>query len=223
MPSNSPRPRHDRRDASHASTRPALRAGRLAAVGAALLCTLLSACGGSAAAPSGSPDVADNALKFSRCMREHGIKDFPDPAISGGKVTLKFTAKPGEPGSASPRTLEAAQNACRHFQAASQPKLSPQEKVAREEAVLKFASCMREHGIDVHASAGQGGILMKIDGGRGASGPNPESPGFQAAQKACQGQFPITGAGPPTTVKGAGPTSGASKGAGGGTTLSLSG
>ena len=58
--------------------------------------------------------------------------------------------------------------------------LSPQEKVQHEEAVLKFAKCMREHGVDVHASAASGGIQIRIHAGPGSRGPNPESPAFQS-------------------------------------------
>jgi hypothetical protein len=39
-----------------------------------------------------------NALRISKCMRAHGIKDFPDPsnpATSGGRVSLKITGSPG--------------------------------------------------------------------------------------------------------------------------------
>lgn len=202
------------RRATNANTGHPLRAGRLAAAGAVLVSLLLGACGGSSPARTGAPSAADNAMKFSRCMREHGVKEFPNPEVSGDRVTLKFTTKAGSPG-ASPQTMEAAQNACKHFQAASQPNLSPEEKVAHEEAVLKFARCMREHGVTVHPSTSGGGMLIHVQRGSGG-GPNPESPAFQSAQKACQGLFP--------PVKGGGgPTTGTQKGGGGGAGLSLSG
>ena len=73
--------------------------------------------------------------------------------------------------------------------------LSPQQKVEHEEAVQKFAKCMREHGIKVEASAQGGGIQIRIHAHAGAEGaPNPESPAFQSAQKDCQGLLP--GGGP---------------------------
>jgi hypothetical protein len=54
-------------------------------------------------------DMTDRALAFSRCMRAHGITDFPDPQISGdGRMTLKL---PQGLGPDSPR-LQAAQKAC---------------------------------------------------------------------------------------------------------------
>jgi hypothetical protein len=126
-------------------------------------------------------------------MREHGVTNFPNPEISpNGQVGLKVKGGPGSL-SASPQTMEAAQKACQHFTEGLEPKLSPQEKVEREEAVQKFAKCMREHGIDVHGESSGGDIRIGIHGGPGSGGPNPESPAFQAAQKACQGLLPFKG------------------------------
>jgi hypothetical protein len=210
-PSQAKRLRRPRRARTPAPPRPH---GALLAASCGLLAVLiLSACGGSSPGRPSAANAADNALKFSRCMREHGIKDFPDPQVSGGKVTLKFAVKPGAAGRVSPRAMDAAQNACKHFQAAQEPNLTPQEKVAREEAVQKFARCMREHGINVHASSSGGGVQVRVGGGPGSRGPNPESPAFQAAQKACQGLMPDKGAGPGTgSVKGGGPGAGLSLG-----------
>jgi len=171
----------------------------------------LAACGGSSTPKSSAATAADKALSFSRCMREHGVKGFPNPEVSGGRVSLRV--KTGGPSGlrVSPQTMEAAQNACKRFQPAEQSNLSPQEKVARQEAVLKFAKCMREHGIDVHASTAGGGVQIQIHPGPGAAGPNPESPAFQDAQKACQGLLPLKGGGP-----GAGPATSKAKGGEGG-------
>jgi hypothetical protein len=175
----------------------------LTIAGLLALTVALAACGsGSGNAKPAS--AADAAFKFSRCMREHGIKSFPDPQVSGGAVKLTFKVRAGEAGAPTPQRLDAAQNACKHFQASSAPKLTPQEKVAREEQVLKFASCMRSHGVDIHASTSGGGAQVRIGGGPGSNGPNPESPTFLAAQKACQGLMPMKGAGMSTSSGNAG-------------------
>jgi hypothetical protein len=120
-----------------------------------------------------------------------------------------------------PSAMDAAQNACKRYQpSARKENLSPQEKVAREEAVQKFAKCMREHGINVHASTAGGGVQIGIQGGPGAGGPNPESPAFQAAQKACQGLLPFKGGGP-GGAPGGGPSTSSAKGGQGGSGASL--
>lgn len=198
----------------HASGWPG-RGRALAALGATAASLALAACGsGSSSSGSGAATAADNALKFSRCMRQHGVKNFPDPELSGGHAKLTFKAGPG---STSPQTVEAAQAACRHFQAASEPKLTPQERVAREEDVLRFARCMREHGVNIHASTQGGGVQIRLQAHDTSGGPNPESPAFQSAQKACQGLLPGKGA------PGAGPSTSTGHGPGKGAGLALGG
>ena len=188
---------------------PRLALALLSLLGAALL---ISACGGSANDPTRT-DPADRALAFSRCMRAHGVKDFPDPQVSsGGAVKLQFKAGSG---SSDVSTMQKAQQACRHLIAAGQKKLTPQERVQREEQVNKFARCMREHGVNIHASTEGGGVQIRIHPGSG-NGPNPESPSFQAAQKACQGLLPFKGGPPPGGARaGSGPETSKGKGGGG--------
>jgi hypothetical protein len=57
----------------------------------------------------------------------------------------------------------------------------------REEALLDFAECMRDHGIDMPdpqiSQDGSGGILIQQEEG---SGMDPESEEFQAAEDACE-------------------------------------
>ena len=120
---------------------------------------------------------------FARCMREHGVDA---ETVSRPRWRPRLKISPGRAG-AGPAAMEGAQKACARYR--PEPKhvnLSPQQKVQREEQVQKFAKCMREHGIKVEASTAGGGIQIGIHAGPGSGGPNPESPGFQAAQNACQ-------------------------------------
>ena len=51
------------------------------------------------------------ALKFSACMRSHGVPNFPDPTFSGGGVQLHVTGiDPNSP------QMIAAQKACQSLQ-----------------------------------------------------------------------------------------------------------
>lgn len=177
-----------------------LRTFALAPFAVLAACLFLAACGGGSSSPSGSAaSASDNALKFSKCMREHGIKDFPNPeTTANGATRLQFKVE----GGIGPKTMEAAQEACRHFQEEGGPaekEVSPQEKVEREEQVQKFAKCMREHGIELEVSTS--GDAVKIGVHPGDGGPNPESPAFQQAQEACQDLMPGPKGGPggPTT------------------------
>jgi hypothetical protein len=174
-----------------------VRARAIAARTPALLAALaaglaLAACGGSTNAtdPAASERAKEEqdeakAAKFAKCLREHGIE--ASASSGGGGFRLQIHPAPG----ASVQNMEAAQNDCRKYRPEPKHiKLSPQERVKREEEVLKFAKCMREHGVDLHAEVGGGKVALGIHGAPG-SGPNPESPAFQAAQKACAGDLPF--------------------------------
>jgi hypothetical protein len=53
-----------------------------------------------------------SALAFSTCMRAHGVKDFPDPQISGGGIRLSLRGGPGSDLSPDNPTFRRAQQAC---------------------------------------------------------------------------------------------------------------
>jgi hypothetical protein len=194
-------------------SRPAPTLALLCAVGLSLL---LAACGSSTPKATGDHQENEETLvQLARCLREHGV-NVTTTAGGPGRGGLKING-------ANPNAMQAAQNACKRYQpSATNVKLSPQEKVEREEQVMKFARCMREHGINVHASTAGGGIQIGIEGH--GSGPNPESPSFQAAQTACQKLLPQKGPGPGGGPKGGGPsTSGAKGDQGAGASLQIGG
>jgi hypothetical protein len=53
------------------------------------------------------------ALKFSECMRNHGITDYPDPRVEGGAISMSIKAQGGASNlnPTSPQ-FQAAQKAC---------------------------------------------------------------------------------------------------------------
>lgn len=161
---------------------------------------LLLACGGSTSKSTASQENEEQNVKFAKCLREHGV----EASTSSGSQGQGLIRVNG--GRANPQKMEAAQNACKRFQPTGEKaNLTPQQKVVREEAVQKFAKCMREHGIKVETSTAGGGVRIGIRGGPGAGGPNPESPAFQTAQKACSGLLPFKGPGGPGGRAKAGP------------------
>jgi hypothetical protein len=56
-----------------------------------------------------------NALKMSQCMRNHGIKDFPDPQTKGGHVSLRIGGSPGSDLNPNNPQFNAAQKACMQY------------------------------------------------------------------------------------------------------------
>jgi hypothetical protein len=124
---------------------PARTARAAAVVATAVLTLLAAACsrGG-----SGSPGVADVAsspsgpasgspLAFSRCMRSHGVPNFPDPDSSGALPKVG----PQQLGVSSSQ-FQAAQNACESL---LQP--SDAQVLQTLSGMRDFASCMRSHGV----------------------------------------------------------------------------
>jgi hypothetical protein len=158
----------------------------------------VSATSTSAASSSNSSsgtNKAAGALAFSQCMRAHGVTDFPDPG-SGGRISIQ--GGPGSDLDPNNPTMKAAQQACE----ALQPKPSAAQQHQMEQAALKYAQCMRAHGIKDFPDPGSGGRIS-IQGGPG-SDLDPNSPTFQAAQNSCQHLLPGANGGGKLTTRGGG-------------------
>lgn len=164
------------------------------------LATLLAACGGSAtssngvvtlaspssepgATPSATPaDPRDAMLAYAECMRDNGI-DMPDPQFSsqgGGVKSEGRVANPNQPG------YQAAEAACRKYLDAMLPQSGGREVPPEmQDALLNFARCMRENGINVPDPVFRSGGWDVSDNGGGGQTVDPESPTYKAAAKAC--------------------------------------
>jgi hypothetical protein len=185
----------------------------------------LAACGSSGDGSSGNGPSDDEkayqgALKFAKCMREHGV-DVPDPKQgSGGGISIEahkakggkgpekgFTGGPDDP------KFKAGQKACgKYLKAGGGHAPSPAEQAKQRDAFVGYARCMRAKGVNMpDPKVENGGISMMI-----GPGARPDSPKFKAADKACH---PILAAVEPkgakpggTAVMGSGPTSAQSGG-----------
>ena len=108
---------------------------------------LSAACGGSpsstgsGASPNAVGSANSQALAYSRCVRSHGVPDFPDPD-SNGQIPKEAVVH--AVGLSDSRAM-AATNACANLNPAGQggPTLTAQE----QQDYLKAAACMRSHGI----------------------------------------------------------------------------
>ncbi|NUR59323.1 MAG: hypothetical protein HOV87_11740 [Catenulispora sp.] len=68
---------------------------------------------------SRAPGAKDDNLKYSQCMRSHGIKDFPDPNADG-HLDIGQNAPGGDLDPGNPQ-FKAAEDACKQFQPAGGP------------------------------------------------------------------------------------------------------
>ncbi len=140
---------------------------------------------------SAKKDPHQAGLDFAKCMREHGI-DMPDPKAGEGGMIM-IGPGPGEggdeptSGQRPPAGFEEAHEACKHHlddlvqDGAAEP--DPEE----QDRALKFAQCMREHGVDMPDPDFSRGGGFSVDLGEGGLDPTSET--FKEAQKACGGLF----------------------------------
>jgi hypothetical protein len=89
----------------------------------------------------------------------------------------------------SPARLQKIQRDCTRKTGGGPRPLSRAERAKFLDAGLKFARCMRAHGIDVPDPKADGNGIS-LGGAPGKSGPDPESPAFQRAQNACESLLP---------------------------------
>ena len=133
-------------------------------------------------------DPQQAALDFAKCMREHGI-DMPDPQVDEqGRVRVRVGG-PGGGARPDPKKLDEAQKACGRLMGGGDGpgQIDPEER----DAMVAFARCMREHGIDMPDPTGDGLVMRKDDD----RGPDPSSEQFQAAEKACDHHLATLGRG----------------------------
>ena len=126
------------------------------------------------------------AFAYVDCMRKNGIANFPDPT-SGGQINVKFATggKDGAPSSSgidrmSPQYISADQM-CRHLLPGGAP--TPAQKQLALANELKYAQCMRGHGVVNFPDPTSAGVLhiLSVD---------PNSPQYRIAQKTCQNLVP---------------------------------
>lgn len=106
---------------------------------------LISACGSSGGGGGGN-DVASHlqkAVDFSSCMRENGVSGFPDPGASG-QLTIDAVANRSSVDTSSP-TFSRALGACKKLEPAGFT--GGTRSAQQQSAALKFAQCIREHGV----------------------------------------------------------------------------
>lgn len=152
------------------------RAGCLAAV-VACLAASAAACGvagGSANPGNGTPD---SGLVFAQCMRAHGVHNFPDP--SGGLINLSGIN----------------QNSAQFQHAAGicgrPANAGPARQAQGLAKGVAYSRCMRAHGVPgfpdpTESNSGNGSTITMSSG----SGVDPQSPVFEAAQRACRSLRP---------------------------------
>jgi hypothetical protein len=141
-------------------------------------------CSNTPGATGGSTPAAtrEAAVTFSACMRENGVKEFPDPDASG-ELTIDAIAN-DSPVDVESAAFERALKACKDLTPSG---FTGRERTAGEQdAALQFAQCMRDNGIKDFPDPVKGAPLIDTNRipsakGRGAL----DIPGFTAASDTC--------------------------------------
>ena len=169
------------------SSSSATAAAILTTAGLALLGT---ACGGStgghvaqlgsttttSSSPSGTSARQAGGLAFARCMRSHGVPNYPDPTRSGlVKESLQ------QLGVSSSR-FQTAQTSCNHLlpNGGSGPTAAQVQRVRAQ--ALSFSQCVRAHGVPNFPDPGSDGRIPDP----ASVGVDQGSPKFEAANQACR-------------------------------------
>ncbi|HUC13830.1 MAG TPA: hypothetical protein VMS00_05200, partial [Acidimicrobiales bacterium] len=153
-----------------------------------------SIAGGHKPASTGPSRGMAQALAYARCMRSHGVPDFPDPTpFPGGGIAFQINAGSGSDLNHNSPKFKRADQAC-HSQlpGGEQPSPLSSDKIAAE---VKWALCMRSHGLP-------GFPDPDAQGSFDSSRFNGRSPVFQSASKSCKSLQPT---GSITAVPGSGP------------------
>jgi hypothetical protein len=122
------------------------------AIAVASLALMAAGCGGSGKSPTNGSTLSQNpvqaAFKYSACMRNHGVTNFPDPQVfnHNGEHGVRIQAV----GPKSSPQFDAANKACQGILPAPSgngPQETAQQKHTRLADALSFARCMRSHGV----------------------------------------------------------------------------
>jgi hypothetical protein len=160
----------------------------LPVIGAALSAIAIAACGSSSphttTNSSSGPTQAQlqryqsDAVKFSDCMRNHGIANFPDapgPDGAGGR-TWKSAFQNSSP------AFVTADTACRHLLPGGGQARSSAPSHRQIGAMLAFARCVRNHGFTRFPDPNSTGITHQM---LAAAGINLHQPALLQAADAC--------------------------------------
>ena len=127
-------------------------------------------------------------MEFSRCMRDNGVPDFPDPIVTEDGA-VDFAGGFEQFDEFDEDDMEAAFGACvNELQGLSFAPGGPNfDLTGIQDTLLEFAMCMRDNGFDIPDPDFSN---FDLAGGVGPFGEiDPTDPGFEEALEACQDIF----------------------------------
>jgi hypothetical protein len=162
---------------------------RLKIAGATLVtAALISGCGGSSANPSGGQSAATHLrtqfVGYASCMRSHGLSGYPDPQVSSTGSGVQVHISPGSADPNSP-AFKSADHACRRLLPNGGSQTPPGGNTVQQQSQdVRFAACMRSHGVPGFPDPGRDGVFTL------AAGINEQAPAFLDATRKCRAVEP---------------------------------
>ena len=149
-----------------------------------------SSAGAGRSSSAGGSAISASAVRYTSCMRSHGVPAYPDPNSSGQlpKITPANEAQLG----VSDSRFQTAQTACQ----ALWPYQGPTQAQQRQELTdaLRFARCMRSHGVpnwpDPTTDPDSGFVEFVIHTSQVGFDPRSPSPQILAKARACERGLP---------------------------------
>jgi hypothetical protein len=139
------------------------------------------------ATPSASNNASNNAVAFAQCMRAHGVPSYPDPSSVSGPIDESQLG-------VSDTVYETARTTCdRLYPRPQSAGLTTAQQQQVEAQLLKFAQCMRSHGLPSFPDPNPASTIWGPGGGPIFSHPssiNPNSPQFTSAENSCKSLQP---------------------------------
>jgi hypothetical protein len=153
------------------------------------LAVTLAACGGGSSgsdsttttvsagsSSSGASDsVTQQALKYAQCMRSHGVTGYADPSPGKAQSIGGSGLDTNSP------TYQAAASACQKYQPTAGNSTDQGPTSGAQTAQLKFAECMRSHGVTNFPEGNSSGGQQSLS----QYGIDTNSLTFQQANQAC--------------------------------------
>jgi hypothetical protein len=164
--------------------------------GVALLtvaCSSNSGSTGSSGSPQSAgaaPSASSNAVAFAQCMRAHGIPSYPDPSSVSGPIDSSQLG-------VSDTVYETAKTTCNRLYPQPRRSVTTAQQQQDEAQLLKFAKCMRSHGLPSFPDPNPASTIWGSGSGQIFTIPssiNPNSPQFTSAENACKSMMPSNGA-----------------------------
>jgi hypothetical protein len=132
---------------------------------------------------NGTASIHGKAVRFAECMRANGVSAFPDPDVSGSfTIDAVVNGSSLDPNSAA---FKQAIGACQHLEPPgfTGAKVTPSQRTAR----LKFAQCIRDHGVPDFPDPTPNGPLIDTNRIPSLAGKDSRTdPGLNAAMHTCR-------------------------------------